>query len=163
MQNVAIVKSPREIIHHSGTVDTCVPDACQSFRRWIALIKNSLCRRNLLAFIIIIIIIFFSFFFCCYIDPFLLSLLPLLRSVSTTRVHGRSSRPVNSGAFFDTRQPGPSTRVVERKPTFTPRFSLLISFIVITIFIIIVINTRPVNIWKIPPQFPKNCYKRFLN
>ena len=31
----------------------------------------------------------------------------------TARVHGPSWRPVNSGAFFDTRQLGPSTRVVE--------------------------------------------------
>jgi len=30
-----------------------------------------------------------------------------------TRVHGPSTRAVNSGAFFDTRQLGPSTRVVE--------------------------------------------------
>jgi len=30
-----------------------------------------------------------------------------LRSVSTTRVHGPSWRPENSGAFFDTRQLGP--------------------------------------------------------
>ena len=36
-----------------------------------------------------------------------------LRSVSTTRVRGPSWRPANSGAFFDTRQLGPSTRVVE--------------------------------------------------
>jgi len=37
----------------------------------------------------------------------------VLRSVSTTRVHGPSWWPVNSGAIFDTRQLGPSTRVVE--------------------------------------------------
>ena len=34
------------------------------------------------------------------------------RSVSTTRVHGPSWRPENSGAFFDTRQLGPWTRPV---------------------------------------------------
>ena len=31
----------------------------------------------------------------------------------TARVHGPSWRPENSGAFFDTRQLGPWTRVVE--------------------------------------------------
>jgi len=31
----------------------------------------------------------------------------------TARVHGPSWRPENSGAFFDTRQLGPLTRVVE--------------------------------------------------
>jgi len=74
-----------------------------------------------------------------------------LRSVSTTRVHGPSSRaensarelgcisarvhgcqkmhpswrlstrPVNSGAFFDTRQLGPSSRVSKNAPGFTGR------------------------------------------
>ena len=49
---------------------------------------------------------------CCF-PIFQPSLWDALRSVSTTRVHGPSWRPENSGAFFDTRQLGPSSRVVE--------------------------------------------------
>ena len=39
----------------------------------------------------------------------------------TARVHWPSWRPVNSGAFFDTRQLGPSTRVSINAPEFTGR------------------------------------------
>jgi len=39
----------------------------------------------------------------------------------TARVHGLSWRPVNSGAFFDSRQLGPSTRVSKNAPEFTGR------------------------------------------
>jgi len=39
----------------------------------------------------------------------------------TDRVHGPSWRPVNSDAFVDTRQLGPSTRVSKNAPEFTGR------------------------------------------
>jgi len=49
-----------------------------------------------------------------------------LSPVSTARVHGPSSRAeltVQSGAFFDTRQLGPSSRVSKMHPSLRDEFS----------------------------------------